>query len=157
MLAAGIVFGVMSFITMMISYREMPLSVQRFFYNRPLATDIAVSGFTLLLITGVSSSLIGAVAAMTCGFLVNVVHLVARSGGVKNAARFLVSTIADWVGGREETAVLDAQPTPPPAPPRIPLKDRAWALGFRFGLAFGRVAAWLTWKALSWIPRPSVR
>jgi len=137
MLAAGFIFGVMSFITMMISYRELPVRVQKFFYDRPLATDLAVSGLTLLTITGISSSLVGAVAAMTCGFLVNVVHLVARSNGIKNAFWFLVSTVAGWVGGSESVSEVHAL-----APIAIQTQDRD-SLSTRGGSSIRQRFTWL--------------
>jgi hypothetical protein len=67
----GLVFGAVSYLSLLLSWFHLPNVVKRFSQKHPLLTDIAASTIAYVLISSVSKSLVAVIAAISCGLFVN--------------------------------------------------------------------------------------
>jgi len=70
-MADGIILGILTWLSFVFSFRHFPLTVKNFLLQNFFIADILSIAASFLLLTSISKSLIAAVAAMTCGLLVN--------------------------------------------------------------------------------------
>ena len=71
MLYEGVVLGLLTFVSYVMSFKHFPVKVKQFLITNFFITDIISVVFTYILLTNISKSLIAVVAAIVCGLLVN--------------------------------------------------------------------------------------
>ena len=67
----GIVLGILTWISFVISFNHFPAKIKKLFLTNFFLTDIFSVVVSFMLLTNVSKSIVAVIAAMLCGLLVN--------------------------------------------------------------------------------------
>lgn len=67
----GIILGVVSWLSVLLSWWHLPEKVKRFCLEHPVLSDISAGLLTYLFLSSISKSLVAAVGAAISGLLIN--------------------------------------------------------------------------------------
>jgi|13_taG_2_1085334.scaffolds.fasta_scaffold00062_36 hypothetical protein len=74
----GIVLGVFTWISFVLSFMHFPTLVKRFLLKNFFLTDISSVVISFILLTNISKSITSVIASMLCGLLVNLTLILHR-------------------------------------------------------------------------------
>lgn len=69
---SGVFLGVLTWASMVATFMHFPKSIQKFFLNHFLITDLLSVVITFIGLSSISKSLTGLIGCITCGLLVNI-------------------------------------------------------------------------------------
>lgn len=67
----GVILGVLTFISMVLSFKHLPNKIKAFFIKHMLLTDILSIVITFLALASISHSITSVIGSIVCGVLVN--------------------------------------------------------------------------------------
>lgn len=85
----GIMFGVISYLSLILSWFHLPTPIKNFSKKHPLVTDVTASVLVYVLISSVSKSLVAVIAAISCGLFVNFTILGAKTANDWNKTQVI--------------------------------------------------------------------
>jgi hypothetical protein len=89
MLFTGTILGILAWISILLTFRHIPETIKRFLLRHHFLSDILASGFTLLVLGGISQSISSIIGTVLCTVLVEitlVIHTSLKPGVVEGSA-----------------------------------------------------------------------
>lgn len=77
----GLFLGLISWLSLIISWWHLPERIKRFCLNHPLLSDLSAGVFVYMVLSSISKSLVAAVGTVFAGLLVNFSILFAKWSG----------------------------------------------------------------------------
>lgn len=94
----GTILGILTWFSMMFSYRHFPIWIRNYMLRHPVMTDVIATSICFFFLCSISSSLTAVAASVVCGLLVNMTLVIAIQIGEFNARTKLV---ADSIRGKQ--------------------------------------------------------
>ncbi len=79
MLMTGIILGILAWISILLTFRHIPTTIKRFLLRHHFLSDILASGFTLLVLGGISQSISSIIGTVLCTVLVEITLVIYTS------------------------------------------------------------------------------
>lgn len=72
MLLTGCIMGMLAWLSLVMTFRYLPQKIQNFLLQNPLISDILASAITLLVLGGMSQSIVSILGTLVCAVLTEI-------------------------------------------------------------------------------------
>ncbi len=94
----GAILGILTWVSMIFSYRHFPLWIRNLMLRHPVMTDALATSICFFFLCSISASLTAVAASVVCGLLVNMTLVMVNQLGEFNAR---AKSVAGVITGKE--------------------------------------------------------
>lgn len=94
----GAILGILTWVSMIFSYRHFPFWIRNFMLRHPVMTDVIATSICFFFLCSISASLTAVAASVVCGLLVNMTLVIANQLGEFNERK---ESVVRVITGRE--------------------------------------------------------
>jgi len=75
----GLILGTITWLSILFSFRQLPLPIRKLLLKFPLFCDILATGICFVFLSSISQSILSVVGSIVCGLLINLTQMIYHS------------------------------------------------------------------------------